>query len=173
MENIDLIWLLAFTIELIFGNVSFSLLSISLKNKPILEQSIYDQGLVDSFTAGNLYATWICMVVIATRFSAVRFLIHEYPLFTTMICSITTFGRVFASICFCCLCHVRMLYILDMNFIEETLGEKKVRMLTFSFAAASGIASLVVLIVKDEVVSGLVVLYTGQEREIIGNVAKI
>ena len=66
-----------------------------------------------------------------------------------------------------------MLYILDMNFIEETLGEKKVRMLTFSFAAASGIASLVVLIVKDEVVSGLVVLYTGQEREIIGNVAKI
>ena len=55
-----------------------------------------------------------------------------------------------------------------MNFIEETLGEKKVRIMTFATVAASGIAALAVLIVKDEVVSGLIVLYTGQKREIIG-----
>ena len=40
--------------------------------------------------------------------------------------------------------------------------------MTFATVAASGIAALAVLIVKDEVVSGLIVLYTGQKREIIG-----
>ena len=168
MENIDFIWLLAFTTELILGNTSFYMLLVCLKNKPILEQSIYDQVLVDSFLAGNLYGTWICMVVIATRFEIVRFIIHEYPLFTTTISSVTTFGRVAISICLRCLCLVRILYIYDMNFIEETLGEKKVRIMTFATVAASGIAALAVLIVKDEVVSGLIVLYTGQKGEIIG-----
>ena len=168
MENIDFIWLLAFTTELILGNTSFYMLLVCLKNKPILEQSIYDQVLVDSFLAGNLYGTWICMVVIATRFEIVRFIIHEYPLFTTTISSVTTFGRVAISICLCCLCLVRILYIYDMNFIEETLGAQLVRKITFSLAVLAGIFALTVLIINNEVVSGFLVLYTGQETEIIG-----
>ena len=55
-----------------------------------------------------------------------------------------------------------------MNFIEETLGAQLVRKITFSLAVLAGIFALTVLIINDEVVSGLLVLYTGQETEIIG-----
>ena len=55
-----------------------------------------------------------------------------------------------------------------MNFIEETLGGQLVRKISFSLASVAGTFGLVVLVIEDEVVSGLVVLYTGQQREIIG-----
>ena len=55
-----------------------------------------------------------------------------------------------------------------MNFIEETLGAQLVRKITFSLAVLAGIFALTVLIINNEVVSGLLVLYTGQETEIIG-----
>ena len=67
METVDLVWLLAFAIQLVLGNVSYKLISISLMNKPLVEQSIYDQGLVDSFLVNNIYESWICVVVIASR----------------------------------------------------------------------------------------------------------
>ena len=47
-----------------------------------------------------------------------------------------------------------------MNFIEETLGAQLVRKITFSLAVLAGIFALTVLIINNEVVSGLLVLYT-------------
>ena len=68
METVDLIWLLAFTIQLVLNNVSYKLFSISLKSKPLVEQSIYDLGLVDSFLANDIYGSWICIVVVVSRY---------------------------------------------------------------------------------------------------------
>lgn len=169
MENIDLFWLFAFTIQLFVHNLSYHLMSISLKSKPLVKQSIYDQALLDAFLAGDCYGSWNCIVVIASRFSIVRFLILEYPFILTVICSATTLVRVITGVMYCCVCFIRILYLYDMNFVEETLGEKFVRITSLCISLSSALVVLVVSYIKDEMVSGLLVLYTGQEREIIGN----
>ena len=55
-----------------------------------------------------------------------------------------------------------------MNFIEETLGERRVRAISFGVSIIASAVILVVLLDKGEVVSGLIVLYTGQDRPVIG-----
>jgi hypothetical protein len=56
-----------------------------------------------------------------------------------------------------------------MSFVEETLGEKRIRIISHCISFFSGCLILILLLAKGEVVSGLLVLYTGQDREIIGN----
>jgi hypothetical protein len=66
-------------------------------------------------------------------------------------------------------CLIRILYIYNMSFVEETLGEKRVRFISYCVSFLTSCLILILLGAKGEVVSGLLVLYTGQDKEIIGN----
>ncbi len=66
-------------------------------------------------------------------------------------------------------CFVRILYLYNMSFVEETIGEKRIRIISHCISFFSGCLVVILLLAKGEVVSGLLVLYTGQDREIIGN----
>jgi len=121
----------------------------------------------------NVYESWICLVVIMSRFSMIRHLIHDHPILLTGICSITAFGRTSNCIMGSLVCFIRILYLYDMSFVEETLGEKWVRLISHFTSYFTSCFILVLLIAKGEVVSGLLVLYTGEDREIIGNLLTI
>ncbi len=66
-------------------------------------------------------------------------------------------------------CLIRILYLYDMSFLEETLGEKWVRFISQCITFFTSCLILILLYAKGEVVSGLLVLYTAQDGEIIGN----
>jgi len=117
----------------------------------------------------NIYGSWICFVVIMSRFSIIRHLIHSNPLFITAICSVTSFGRSSISTMASLVCFIRILYIYNMGFVEETLGEKWVRFISHCISFFNGFLILILLLAKGEVVSGLLVLYADKDKEIIGN----
>ena len=86
----------------------------------------------------------------------------------TCVCSVTTFGRTSLCIISTIACLIRILYLYDMTFVEETLGERRVRAISIVVTVVTSAAIVAVLLAKGEVVSGLIVLYSGQDREIIG-----
>jgi hypothetical protein len=49
MEIVDLLWLLGYALQLIMSNLTYYFMGVSLKNKPLVSQSIYDQALLDAF----------------------------------------------------------------------------------------------------------------------------
>ena len=97
MENLDIIWLIAFVLVLIVLYFLHFLVTKSLKEKPLGSQTIFDSVVLDNLVLVRLYGTWVCLIDIASRFETVRdfFAANNIPLM--IVCSVTNFG--FASFC--------------------------------------------------------------------------
>jgi hypothetical protein len=161
MESKDLLWLSLFTLLLVFSNFLCFMVVSSLQSKALGQQSIYDQVVKDTFSVGNVFCSWVCLVVIITRFSSCRVQITESDLLLTLICGMTMFIRLSLCIFTCSLCIIRVLCIFKMAFLEKTIGEGKIRQTYFIISLLVGVFILIILFIHDEIISGLLLSYKG------------
>ncbi len=119
MESKDILWLLLFTLLLLLSNFLCFLIVGSLRSKAIGLQSIYDQVFQDTFLVGNFFCSWICLVVIVSRFSWFRILISESNLLLTLICGTTAFARHAGIVLTCCFCIIRILCLFRCQFHQH------------------------------------------------------
>ncbi len=168
MESKDILWLFLFTLLLFLSNLLCFIMVGSLRSKALGNQSIYDQVFQDTSLVGNFFCSWISLVVIVSRFSWFRVLISDYNFLLTIICATTTSARHAGLVFICSFCIIRILCLLKMTFLEETVGEAKVRLTYFTLALSTGIVVLFVLFIHDEIVSGLLLTYTDHNAPTLG-----
>ena len=168
LESKDLLWLFLFTLLLLLSNFLCFMIVGSLRNKALGHQSIFDQVFQDTFLVGNFFCSWVSLVVIVSRFSWFRILISECNLLLTLICGTTAFARHACLILTCCFCIIRILCLFRMTFLEETIGEAKVRLIYIVLTLSTGLVILFVLFINGEIVSGLLLTYTDNKAPTLG-----
>ena len=117
-------------------------------------QSIFDLSIKDTFLTTKCYGSFACLVCIFARFASFRQLLSKSPILTTILCSIYSF----AFTCICvnagCLCIVRILCIIKMNYIEETIGEFKIRLISSTFTLTMGVTVTTIFVLGGDINTG-------------------
>ena len=133
MEVEDSCWIFAFVLLFVSLNVINYLIVSSINGKPFGQQSVFDISIKDTLLATKLYGSFACLVCIFVRFASFRQLLSENPILTTIL----SFFYSFAFICLCvnvgCLCIIRILCIVKLSFVEETVGEFRIRLISSTF----------------------------------------
>ena len=154
MESDDVMWTVSFTTLIFSLHLVNNLTVKSLKAKPMGKQTIFDSALIDTFFAIKLYGTLACLICISARFEVIRNIFIQNSLCLTILCSIHTLSFTWMCVSSGCLCIIRTLCILNLTFMEETVGETKVRHISNALVISTGITFVVIFNVTGDVNSG-------------------
>ena len=154
MDAFDHVWLTAFSLlllALVFVNY---LIIRSIRDKPLGNQSIFDQALQDTFAVMTFYGSYACLICLLARFQSFReFVYNCQTLLTTLSCIYS-----FAFTCLCsiggCLCIVRIISIANLSLLEETIGERKVRLISCAITLGSGTLIPLVYVIHEDINTG-------------------
>ncbi len=154
MELNDFIWLVAFSFLFFALNLIQYLMVNSLKDKPLGSQSIYDSAMRDQIFGTKVYGSYVCLMYMAARFEEVRYLFVTNKTVLTAACTLYYFG--FSTMCVktAGLCIVRVLCIFKMTYLEESVGEFKLRLVTSAFSLTVGFVASLILVLREEINSG-------------------
>ena len=156
-------WVLAFSAAFLVLNFVHSLIWKCMNDKPLGLQSVFDSVLKDTLVMLRLHGSISCSEAIIGRFSSVQNFLLENPLCLLLILSIYQFAMflLFVHVGFLCVC--RVLCISKMVFMEETVGETRVRMISLAASAMISIICVFILWYYDNVLLGTVTtLLTGK-----------
>ncbi len=154
METLDTMWVAAFTMLLFVIILLNNLIVNSLNAKPLGKQTLFDSAIKDAFGAMKFYGTVVCLICILARFDWIRNIFTENNFLLTIACSIYSFGFTCLVVSISCLCIIRTVSILSLTFIEETVGETKVRLIANTLAIITGIFAVFIYNATGEINSG-------------------
>ncbi len=161
----DICWILAFTLLLFIINIVHHLICQSIKEKPLGCQSIYDSAMHDTFLVMRCYSTFICSMYILSRFSLLKETFADNDILMTVICSFYSFGFICQCVNVGCVCIIRILCLVQMTFMDETLGEFKVRFISMTITLTTGFGAALAFFLAGESNSGsLFTIMTDQIR---------
>ena len=150
MDNSDIFWVTAFLV-LIFA-ISFLHIHMRcyVRDKPTGMKSLHDTIFKDTISLTQMSGSIFCAVAIMSRFELVRLFFNEFPLLRSAVCALYIFAFVSVGVNHSCICIVRILCIINMTFMEESLGERLTRMLTVGATlVTSGTACLIFFLIQD------------------------
>ncbi len=154
MELEDFAWIAAFLLLFFCLNSINYLIVSSIKEKPLGQQSVFDIAIKDTFLTSKLFGSYACLICVFARFERFRQLLTEIPILATFL----SFAYSFAFICLCvnagCLCIIRILCIVKLSFVEETVGEFRVRLISITSTLILGITVPTIYVICDEVNTG-------------------
>ena len=154
MELKDLVWFLAFLLLFLALNLIQNLIENSLEDKPMGNQTIYDLAMRDVFFGMKVYGSYVCFLYMAARFEAVRQFFHSNETGQTIACAVYFFGFVTMCLKSVFLFTVRILCIIRMSFLDESVGESNLVMASNLFCMLPGISASLLLTLNGEVNSG-------------------
>ena len=154
MEYNNIIWLIALVILLIAVNILFNSVIMYIRNKPLGHETIYDVVFTDNLRLIQIsISTGICIEILS-RFENLR----SFPIYNNYIvfvCCLLVFNaflsfNVFSSL----VCIVRIICLIKMDFIENSVGEKIVRIIISGITISLCTGSSIIVIEKGEMNSG-------------------
>jgi hypothetical protein len=154
METLDTMWVAAFTMLLFVILLLNNLIVNSLNAKPLGKQTLFDSAIKDAFCAMKFYGTVVCLICILARFDRIRNIFTENNFLLTIACSIYSFGFTCLVVSISLLCIIRTVSILCLTFLEETVGEKKVRLIANTLVITTGIFAVFIYNATGEINSG-------------------
>ena len=154
MEKEDVFWFAAFLFLFFVMHLTHIVIVNSLKLKPLGSQSIFDSAVLDYFVVIRSYGTYVCLMYMVARISAFRCILKENVTLLTIACAV--YSGFFTSIVIKGgnLCIIRIICLYKMTFLDETIGETKVRIISSVLTFASGLAAASLLVFYDETNAG-------------------
>ena len=129
MDPIDIFWVILFTMTL-FGIILVHYFMMEcLKDKPLGSKTLHDAALNDLLWFTSTGGAIFCLIDIFSRFETVRHGCLEYPALLYFPCVMYFYA--FVSICMHngCTCIIKFLCIVNLTFMEESVGETLARIL--------------------------------------------
>jgi len=163
MEHVDVSWFISFLAVFILFNILLHLIVQSLREKPLGRQSIYDSAIQDLFFVWRCYGSYIGILYILACVQFIQNLFKENSMLLTAACTIYSFS--FTSLCVNvgCVCIIRTLCLFKMVFMDETIGEIQVRIISACVSLFSGFVVALILLCHVEINTGsFKTMITGQ-----------
>ena len=123
----------------------------------------------DAFCFVHYSGSTFTLVAITSRFQLVTHFSADQPWFVTLICSF--YCLAFVSICVhCgCLCLLRIACLKNLNFIEESVGEARVRGIMIGLSIFLAFTACTVQVISGDISSGTAYVFLTRSQVKIGN----
>ena len=154
MDAIDRFFLAAFAILLISLNLLSFLIRRYIRNKPPGSQSIFEVVKADGYLLVHITGSIFSLTAIISRIDTVVKFATENQICVTVTCTLYMMSFVSLSVYGGCVCLIRICCIAKLHFIEETIGEIRVRAVLAGASCTLAIMSCIYLILNGEMNSG-------------------
>jgi hypothetical protein len=154
METVNILWVIALILILVIINILLHLIAMYIANKPLGYQAIYDVVFTDNLRLAQFASSVTIFVEILSRFENIECITVANIKIAFISCSLFFLSFVLIFVYTGCVCILRIICLLNMNFVEERIGEKGIRRALILFALIMSITAFVVIIEKDEMNSG-------------------
>jgi len=123
MNLMNFVWLLVFSFLLLCISILYPLMRHYLSNIPSGSQSLYHNLARNTLSFHQMTGTIYCVSVITSRFDFILDFVSSNLVVIVSICIIYEFAYITSSISLGCLAIIRLLCLLNISFMEETVGE--------------------------------------------------
>ena len=155
MDNIDKFLLFSNGFTFCFLNILLYFLRRYIANKPPGSQSLYEVATRDSYLIVQIASSVFTLTGTLSRLDIVAQCGVKYQLIVQIAC----LGHFFAFVTLCVnvssLSIVRICCIVNLRFIEESVGEQRIRTILFVFPIFMALAACVTVIVFGNTESGI------------------
>jgi len=127
MDAVDSFWVAIHIVLFIICNVVAQFIKHYLDNKPLGLKSLQDGVFKDTVSVGQFCMLTFSMVSVTSRFEEVRRYATDNPLFLTVFCGMYIFAYISLMINHGLQCITRILSIINLPFVEESIGETLTR----------------------------------------------
>ena len=141
MEKIDVFWLFVFLILFVISTFLITSIRCYIRDKPLGSQSLYDVVAFDDFCFFQFSSSVFTLGAAITRFDYVRDFSAQHPVVITLFSMINVLALTSICIHSSFLAIVRLICLIKITFLEETIGENRVR----SFMIGSTISSSLII----------------------------
>lgn len=169
-SGIDVIWILIFSFLLVSTIVIHYYMICCISDKAPGAKTLFDVAMKDFFWFTCFGGSAFCVIDVVSRFGSIRTLCQDYPSLLIVPCILYVYAFVSVCIQMGSICIIRILCILNLTFMEETLGENLIRTVAIAFTLFWSIFICVLFVVIDDIYSGTAmtlfthnVLPTGQD----------
>jgi len=125
-----------------------------IKDKPLGSKTLFDTAFKDTLWFTCFCGSVFCLIDILSRFEFIRNLCSQNPSLLTF----TSLMYVFAFVSVCIhngsICIIKIACIISLTFMEETVGETLVRVVTISFTLLVSISACLLLTYLEDINSG-------------------
>ena len=152
MEFADVFWLAIYVSLLFIINSVLYCMNCYIRDKPL--RSLQDSVFKDTVIITQICGSFFCSVAILSRFEFVRNFLKDNPLVLTCFCTIYIFAFISIGVSHSCVCISRILCIVNLTFMEDSLGENLARAFTVGSTIIISSSACVVFTFYDDINTG-------------------
>ena len=152
MEFADIFWLGIYVSLLFIINSVLYCMNCYIRDKPLrsLQDSVFKDTVIITQICGSIF----CSVAILSRFDFVRNFLKDNPLVLTCFCTIYIFAFISIGVSHSCVCVSRILCIVNLTFMEDSLGENLARAFTVGSTMIVSGSACIVFAFHDDINTG-------------------
>jgi hypothetical protein len=154
MDSVDVIWVCIFVFLFVLSNLLVSSLRGYLKDKPPGSQSLYDVMAFDNFCLSQFSSSVFTLGAAFTRFEYVRDFSAQFPVCITLFSMVNVLAVTLICVHSGFLAIVRLICLIKMAFLEETLGENLIRSFMIGATLASNLAICTLETISGDINTG-------------------
>ena len=170
MELTNILWISAFSLLLFCINILYPSIRHFLSDHPSGSQSVYHVVAKNTLLTHQMTGSIYCLYSILSRFDFIVLFLNSNLKVCILISLIYEFAFSITTLSLGSLSMIRLLCLIDVSLMEETIGEFPIRVFHFGFTVIFSVLSCGVLMVSGDILSTPVYnLMTGQANP-IGNI---
>ena len=153
---LEVVWFLAFLISLVASNCLCSIIKGFISSLPAGDLSLFVHMMNDLYTGIHFHTSIHCILGMVSRFEPVTAAVAGSNAAAVVIGSLIELMNTSMLVHLGLLCIIRILCLKYISFMEETLGEKIIRITLLSLSFAAAVINCTALIVSGDILSGTV-----------------
>ena len=147
-------WIPFFAFLMFCVNFTSTLIIKCIKEKSLGTQSIFDSSVRDTLVLMRWYGSLASILCMLSRSEYIRNLLLEHEVILALASILFTFSLILLCVHAGCLCHIRILWLTKMAFLEETIGEPMIRTMSLLVSTLSALAGTIVIFLSNNELTG-------------------
>ena len=154
METENIFWVVSLIALMVTANILLQSIIMYVGNKPLGHQTIFDFICKDNLTVAQIVCNIWTSAEIFSRFEQLRSIsvYNDYVIF--LLCSLIFIGFVVFLVYSSCVCVMRIICLVKMDFIEDKVGESISRIVPLVISLTMSTGACIIVIAKGEMNSG-------------------
>ena len=154
--TLNIFWFIAYLASLISSNILCLIIRGYIVSQPQGNQALIVLLMKDIDLGIQFHSTTHCILGLLSRFEMVNESVAEYKVLAAFIGCFTELINTTAQVHLGSVCLTRIIWLKYTTFMEETIGEKIIRLTLFTFSLFMGTLNCITLTVSGDIFNGMV-----------------
>ena len=154
MDAVNSAWMITFSVLFLVINSVYNLMESYIRDKPLGSKSLHDAVFKDMLVVTQICGSTLCSVAVLSRIEPFCQVLKDYPIVLTSFCALYISAFMSACLIVGCLGIVKVFCIVNMTFMEESVGETRTRVLVIGAIVGFDAVACILFMIQDDIRSG-------------------